>query len=112
MTKYLVTYHALALPSEAAELARSREAFQRWAAENNSSLLETGAAVGAATTISREGIGKVPTDERCTGWSIIETPTVEDAIEMLKDHPYVAGGGILQIEEPVDSEGTASSHEG
>jgi hypothetical protein len=35
------------------------------------------------------------------GYSVIEAPNLEEAVAVLKSHPFVARGGTLQVDEAV-----------
>ena len=37
-----------------------------------------------------------------SGWSVIEAPSADAAVEILGDHPFIGRGGVLQINEPVE----------
>jgi hypothetical protein len=35
------------------------------------------------------------------GWSVIEAADREAAVRIVRDHPFISRGGILQVSEPV-----------
>jgi hypothetical protein len=102
MAKFLVTYHGSEMPHDPEAMAKARDAFMQWAANAGSALVEPGAPVRSARSISSSGSEEGPATGPFTGWSVIEAADVGEAAELLADHPFIARGGILQVSEPVE----------
>jgi hypothetical protein len=103
MARYLVTYHGGGAPPPDPEtMAKIREAFMQWAQKTGSPLTDPGAPVGSTTLVTTSGVSTGRSSEPFNGWSVIEAPNAEAAADLVKDHPFVARGGTLQINEPVE----------
>jgi hypothetical protein len=102
MARFLVTYHGTEMPHEPEAMARSRDAFIQWAGKTGAPLVEPGAPVGTSKTLSRDGSGDGPADGPFNGWSVVEADDVDAALELLRDHPFIERGGILQVSVPVE----------
>lgn len=102
MARYLVTYHGGgAPPSDPETMAKIREAFMQWAQKTGSALADPGAPVASTTLVTTSGVLSGRSSEPFNGWSVVEPPDADAAAELVKDHPFVARGGTLQISEPV-----------
>ena len=55
MPKFLVTYHGSNMPHDAESMAKARDAFMDWAGKTGRALVDPGAPIGAARTISSKG---------------------------------------------------------
>lgn len=102
MPRFLITYHASEMPHDPESMAQAREAFMRWAGKTGSALVDPGAPVRSALTVSGSGTHEGPADGPFNGWSVIEAADAETAVGMLSDHPFIGRGGVLQVSTPVD----------
>ena len=101
MARFLVTYYAGDMPSDAVSIADARGAFMRWAEKVGPALADVGPPVRSATTIAGEGARAGVASEPFMGWSVIEAADSAAAVQLVQDHPFVSRGGVLQISEPV-----------
>lgn len=99
MSKFLVTYHGgSGMPSDPAQMEKITQAFGAWLAKAGSAVTDAGAPLRPATQVAnatpapRVAIG---------GYSVIQADDIEDAVAVLKSHPFVARGGTLQVDELV-----------
>ena len=96
MTRFLITYHGMPFPQR--DLIRdSRAALREWADKSlGTALVDFGTPLLLGGQIARgEPVDAVDID----GYSIIEARSLEDARALLADHPYIARGGTVQINE-------------
>jgi hypothetical protein len=100
MPKFLVTYHGSNMPHDPQAMAKAREAFMQWAGKTGSALVDPGAPIAAARTVSSKGSEDGPVDGPFNGWSVIEAADLNAATKLLADHPFIGRGGVLQINEP------------
>lgn len=96
MSKYLVTYHGSAPPADPAQMDRIRAAFGEWLARAGKTVVDPGAPLRAATQVSN---GTPTAQVTIGGYSIIEAASIDEAVDVLKSHPFVARGGTLQVDE-------------
>ncbi|MGO9751022.1 MAG: hypothetical protein ACLP8S_28230 [Solirubrobacteraceae bacterium] len=96
MAKFLVTYHRAAMSTDGATVEQARAAIDTWLAAAGSAVIDPGAPVRALTQLA----GDEP-EPRSTidGYSLIQADSIEAASDLLRSHPFLAGGGTLQINE-------------
>jgi hypothetical protein len=99
MTRFLITYHGMPYP-EADVISATRAALRMWAEKSlGKALVDFGAPLllGGQLATS-EPVDAVEID----GYTIIEARSLADARALLADHPYIALGGTIQINECLD----------
>jgi hypothetical protein len=101
MPRFLITYYAGDMPQDPESIAQARLAFTQWAAKAGAALADLGAPVRSAITISSDGIHDGAPAGPFMGWSVIEAENGNTAVRLLGDHPFITGGGILQLSEPI-----------
>lgn len=100
MPRFLVTYHGSNMPHDPESMAKARDAFMQWAGKTGAALVDPGAPIAGARTISSQGTKDELADGPFNGWSVIEAADLDAAARLLKDHPFIGRGGALQINEP------------
>lgn len=101
MARFLVTYHGAGMPAGAEEQQQAAAAFGAWVASVGSALVDPGAPLGRTTTVSGGGEAEGPAAGPASGYSILEAASMEEAVELVRAHPFVARGGSLQLGEAV-----------
>jgi hypothetical protein len=101
MARFLVTYYADDMPQDPESIAQVRRAFSRWAAKTGAALADIGAPIRSTTTISSDGIRNGAPAVPFMGWSVIEAEDANMAVRLVRDHPFLSRGGVLQLSEPV-----------
>ena len=103
MAKYLVTYHGgEGMPSEPAAVQQMMQAFMAWAQRVGAALVDPGAPLAAAKTVSAGGVDDGQGEAAIGGYSILEADNVDGAVALVKDHPFLSRGGTLQVNEAVN----------
>jgi hypothetical protein len=106
MPTYLVTYHGgPGMPSDPAAAQEMVAAFQAWVAEVGSAMRDPGAPLGEARTVSSEGDSSGQQAASIGGYTILETGGLDDAVRLVRSHPFLARGGSLQVNEAVSVSG-------
>jgi len=100
MPRFLITYHGSNMPHDAESMAKARDAFMHWAGKTGPALVDPGAPIASARTVSSTGTKDGLANEPFNGWSVIEAADLNAAAKLLADHPFIGRGGILQISEP------------
>jgi hypothetical protein len=96
MSKFLVTYRGVGMPTDPEMIEQVKSAFGAWLQQAGSAVIDPGAPLRPATQVSNNS----PTSRaEIGGYSIIEAPSAEAAAEILKSHPFVGRGGTLQVDE-------------
>jgi len=103
MKKFIVTYNA---PIDAAwktaestpeEMEEGMKAWMAWAQKCGDHLLDFGAPLGNAVSLSPGGSSK-SSDSAIIGYSILQAESIKDARELLKDHPHLDWNAACEIE--------------
>lgn len=103
MTKFIVTYLA---PIDAAwktaesspeDMEKGMEAWMKWAEKCGDKLVDMGSPLGNRITLSPGG-SSVSSESKIIGYSILQADNMEDARELLKDHPHLDWNASCQIE--------------
>jgi hypothetical protein len=96
MPKFLVTYHGMGEPApEQAQQAMA--AFMAWASSVGGALVDPGAPLGPAKTVSSGSVMDGPAEGPVGGYSIVEAADLDSAVGLVKNHPFVGRGGSLQV---------------
>jgi hypothetical protein len=98
LSKFLVTYHGSGMPADAAQAEQARAAFGEWLARAGTAVADPGAPLRPGTQVSN---GTPTPQVAIGGYSVIEAANVEEAVTILRSHPFVARGGTLQVDEAI-----------
>jgi hypothetical protein len=101
MAKFLVTYHGGGMPEGDEARQEVMAAFGRWVAETGNALLDPGAPLGPSKTVSKTTVTDGPAPGPSGGYSVIEAKDMDAAVELVRNHPFVARGGSLQVTEGI-----------
>ena len=101
MARFLVTYYPGGMPQDPGSIAQARHAFAEWAVKTGAALAEAGAPIRSTTTLSGDGIHNGAPAGPFMGWSVIEAEDGSTAVRLLRDHPFLSRGGIVQLSEPI-----------
>jgi hypothetical protein len=96
MSKFLVTYHGAGAPTPE-EAQQAMAAFMAWAQSAGDALVDPGAPLGPAKTVSAGGVADGAADGPAGGYSILECADIDSAVQLVRDHPFVLRGGSLQV---------------
>jgi hypothetical protein len=102
MQKYLVTYHGgRGVSDDPEERQQQADAFTAWAGSVGPALVDGGAPLAGARTVTQDDMHDGQLEATIGGYSLLEAPSLDAAAEMVRSHPYVRGGGTLQVSEAV-----------
>jgi hypothetical protein len=98
MATFLITYHGGSGPPSSPEAAqRMLAAFQGWVATVGDEMVDPGAPLARARTVSASGVSDGGTGPE--GYSLIHADDIDAAVALVKNHPFVARGGTLIVSE-------------
>lgn len=78
------------------------QAFGAWAGGLGSALVDPGAPLAQAKTVSAGGISDGQMAAPVGGYSILDAADLSAAVGMVEGHPFLGRGGILQVSEAVN----------
>jgi len=64
-------------------------------------LVDPGAPLGASKTVSAGSVAEGAAPGPANGYSVLEATDLDRAADLVRDHPYVARGGSLQVSQAV-----------
>lgn len=96
MAKFLVTYHGSGAPAPE-EAQQAMAAFMAWVSSAGEALIDPGAPLGPAKTVSASSVSDGPAAGPANGYSILEAADLDSAAELVRTHPFLSRGGSLQV---------------
>lgn len=103
MKKYIVTYHApidfmeQASESTPEEMEKGMEGWMAWARKCGNKLVDFGTPLANGLKLNPGG-GSQKSKSQVCGYSILQAESLEEASELLKDHPHLAWNSACEIE--------------
>jgi hypothetical protein len=103
MKKFIVTYLA---PIDAAwktaestqeDMEKGMEAWMKWAEKCGNKLVDFGTPLGNGVTLGPGG-SSVSSGSKIIGYSILQADSMEEATDLLKDHPHLDWNAACEIE--------------
>lgn len=101
MPKFLVTYHGGGMPASEEGRQQAMAAFAAWVGAAGAALVDPGAPLGASKTVSAGSVTDGDAPGPVTGYSVLDAPDLDRAVELVRDHPFVGRGGSLQVSQAV-----------
>jgi hypothetical protein len=101
MARFLVTYHGGGMPEDDKGRQQAMAAFGKWVEQTGKALVDPGAPLGPAKTVSSTSVKDGPAEGPMGGYSIIDADGIEAAVELVRGHPFVGRGGSLQVSPSV-----------
>lgn len=103
MAKYLFVYHGGSKPESKEGMAEVMNAWGQWFGSMGSAVVDGGNPVGMSSTVVSNGSvidngGANP----ASGYSLIEAPTLDEALAKAKDCPILSAGGSVEVAEAMD----------
>jgi hypothetical protein len=102
MATFLITYHGGGgMPESAEARDQMMAAFQAWAASVGEAMIDPGSPLGPRKTVTSDGVADAAADDTLGGYTLIKAESLDDAVDAVKGHPFVARGGTLQVSRAV-----------
>ncbi len=101
MAKFLISYHGGGeMPADPAQREQMMTAFMTWAASVGDSMIDPGAPLGQAVLVTSAGVSD-DKDGGIGGYTLLSADSLDDAVEKVRNHPFVSRGGTLRVAEAV-----------
>jgi len=103
MKKYVVTYHApidfmqQAGESTQEEMEKGMEGWMAWAQKCGDKLVDFGTPLANGLKLNPGG-GSQKSESQVCGYSILQAESLEEASELLRDHPHLDWNSACEIE--------------
>jgi hypothetical protein len=99
MATFLISYYGGAPPTSPEAAQQMLAAFHGWATSVGDGMVDPGAPLGAARTVSAQGVSDGGSGPE--GYSLIRADNIDEAVALVRAHPFVARGGTLVVSEAV-----------
>lgn len=94
MANYIILYLGTTTKPESKEQGQEDQAkWMKWMQDLGDKIVNPGTPLGKSMIISPDGV-KEAGDKGITGYSVVEADSLEAAIEMAKDCPYLLMGNL------------------
>jgi hypothetical protein len=101
MAKFLVTYVGGGeMPADPEMRQQMMNAFMAWAAGVGDKMIDPGAPLGPAKVVSSDGV-RDGEPGGVGGYTLLSADSLDDAVELVRNHPFVGRGGTLHVSEAV-----------
>lgn len=103
MAKYLFVYHGGKPPASKKDQEKVMAAWGQWLGSMGSAVVDGGNPVGQSSTV--QSGGKVVNNggaNPASGYSLIEAPSLNDALSKAKGCPILSSGGTVEVAEAID----------
>ena len=102
MPNFLITYYGGGpMPSSPEAVEQMHAAFGAWVASVGDGMVDPGAPLAAAKTVSADAVSDGHADGRVEGYTVVQAASIDEAVTLAKSHPFVKRGGKLVVSEAV-----------
>ena len=103
MPKYVFAYHGGGMPETPEAGAKAMKAWEDWFKALGSGVVDAGNPVGRSRTVSAQGVSGDGGANPVSGYSVLDAPDFDAAVDMAKGCPMVAdGSGSVEVAEVID----------
>ncbi|MDH3693878.1 MAG: hypothetical protein OER96_04835 [Gammaproteobacteria bacterium] len=103
MAKYLFVYHGGSKPESEVDVAKVMDAWGQWFGSMGSAVVDGGNPVGMSSTVQSDGsVTNNGGANPASGYSLVEAPDLNDALEKAKGCPVLTAGGSVEVAEAID----------
>lgn len=93
MANFIIVYHAAtSFPSSQEEGEAHRAKWGEWIKELGDAMVNPGTPLGKSMIVSSDGVSE--TDSGLTGYTVVEAPDLDAAVEFAKGCPYLDMGPV------------------
>jgi hypothetical protein len=103
MAKYLFVYHGGKMATNPADAKKVMDAWGKWFGSLGAAVIDGGNPVGKSSTVRSDG--SVANDggaNPASGYSLIEAPSLDEALKKAKGCPILGNGGSVEIAQAMD----------
>ena len=101
MAKFVLIYHGGGMPENPADVEKVMQAWGAWYAQLGAAVVDPGNPASNTRKIAPDGsVSEDPTGP--SGYTILQADSMDQAVEMAKACPVLAGGASIQVAETFD----------
>ena len=102
MSNYVFAYHGGKMPESPEEGARHMAKWKAWVGGLGDALVDPGTPLGKSKTVSSGGVSDDGGSNPLLGFSIVKADSMDAALEMAKECPFLEIGGTLEVAEMME----------
>jgi hypothetical protein len=103
MAKFLFVYHGGSRPESKEPQAKVMAAWGQWFGSIGKALIDGGNPAGPSSTVRSNGtVAKDGGANPASGYSLVEAPSLEEALTIAKGCPLLAAGGSVEVAQAMD----------
>ena len=102
MSSYVFAYHGGEKPENPEEGAKHMAKWKAWIGGLGDALVNPGTPFGKSKTVSAAGVSDDGGSNPLSGFSIVKAGSMDAAIEMAKECPFLELGGTLEVAEVME----------
>lgn len=99
MPKFVFAYHGGSMRETPEEVVKEMERWQAWLGGMGNDALDFGNPVGPSKTVAANGVSDDGGANPLSGYSLVNAPDMDAAIEMAKGCPALQSGGAVEVAE-------------
>ncbi len=102
MPNYIIAYHGGKKPESPEEGAKHMAKWKAWVGGLGDAAVNPGTPLGKPKTVSSGGVSDDGEPNPMSGFSIVKADSMDAALEMAKECPFLETGGTLEVAEMME----------
>ena len=99
MSNYILAYHGGRKPESPEEGAKHMAKWKAWVGGLGDAAVNPGTPLGKSKTVSSSGVSDGGGSNPMSGFSVVKADSMDAALEMAKECPFLELGGTLEVAE-------------
>ncbi len=99
MSNYIIAYHGGRKPETPEEGAEHMAKWKAWIGGLGDAVVNPGTPLGKSRIVSASGVSDDGGSDPMSGFSVVKADSIDAALEMAKECPFLELGGTLEVAE-------------
>ncbi len=99
MSNYIIAYHGGKKPESPEEGAKHMAKWKAWVGGLGDAAVNPGTPLGKSRIVSSSGVSDDGGSNPMSGFSVVKADSMDAALEMAKECPFLELGGTLEVAE-------------
>ena len=102
MPNYIIAYHGGKKPESPEEGAKHMAKWKAWVGGLGDAAVNPGTPLGKSKIVSSSGVSDDGGSNPMSGFSVVKADSMDAALEMAKECPFLETGGTLEVAEMME----------
>ncbi len=102
MSNYIIAYHGGKKPESSDEGAKHMAKWKAWVGGLGDAVVNPGTPLGKSRIVSSDGVSDNGGSNPLSGFSVVKADSMDAALEMAKECPFLELGGTLEVAEMME----------